>query len=308
MRQFIFSFCSRKKFTALSSSLFSARTSSALLLILTTILFATSVIAESRKTLPLWEAGAGILPFRADHYRGSPQNDWYQLPFPAYTIRGKNFEGENGYIRGHIMRFNEKLVLDLSFSLGLNVNSDADKLRKGMRNLDPTFELGPILRYYLWKSKDENHFLNFEMPYRAVYATNLTYIDHVGYYSIPYLNLLSKGTEKSWGWGSEFSIGPQYGSKSFHDRFYSVDTRDVTPTRSHFHSVAGYSGTQFMATFNKRIGDILLVPFFRYDYLNGAVYKNSPLYKNPNYTFFGVAVVWFFAHSKEEQSAPTMVR
>lgn len=260
------------------------------------------------KTLPLWEAGAGILPFRADHYRGSPQNDWYQLPFPAYTIRGKNFEGENGYIRGHIMRFHERLVLDLSFNLGLNVNSAADRLRKGMRNLDPTFEIGPILRYYLWKSEDETHFLNLEMPYRAVYATNLTYIDHVGYYSIPYLNLLSKGSEKSWGWGSEFSVGLQYGSKSFHDRFYAVDSSDVTSTRPYFHSVAGYSGTQFMATFNKRIGDILLVPFFRYDYLNGAVYKNSPLYKNPNYTFFGVAVIWFFAHSKEQQSAPTMVK
>lgn len=265
-------------------------------------------LKATTSSLPLWEAGVGVLPFRADHYRGSPQNDWYQLPFPAYTVRGKNFEGENGYIRGHIMRLSESLVLDLSFSLGLNVNSDADRLRKDMENLDPTFELGPILRYYLWKSKDENHFLNIEMPYRAVYATNLTYIDHVGYYSIPYLNLLSKGTKSTWGWGSEFSIGLQYGSKSFHDRFYSVNSKDVTSDRPYFHSVAGYSGTQFMATFNKRIGDVLLVPFIRYDYLDGAVYKDSPLYKNPNYTFFGMAVVWFFAHSKEKQSAPTMVK
>jgi hypothetical protein len=136
------------------------------------------------------------------------------------------------------------------------------------------------------------------MPYRAVYATNLTYIDHVGYYSIPYLNLLSKGTKNTWGWGSEFSVGFQYGSKSFHDRFYSVNSNDVTPERPYFHSVAGYSVTQFMAKF----------PFIRYDYLDGAVYKESPLYKNPNYTFFGMAVVWFFAHSKEKQSAPTMVR
>ncbi len=264
--------------------------------------------ADASKTLPLWEAGAGFLPFRADHYRGSPQNDWYNIPFPAYTIRGKNIEGENGYIRGHITRLSENLVLDLSFSLGLNVNSDADRLRKNMRNLDPTFELGPILRYYLWKSQDGNHFVNLEMPYRAVYATNLTYIDHVGYYSIPYVNILSKASKKTWGWGSEFSIGPQYGSKSFHDRFYSVDSHDVTPERKYFHSVAGYSGTQFVANFNKRVGDFLFIPFFRYDYLNGAVYKNSPLYKNPNYTFFGVAVVWFFAHSKEKQGAPTMVK
>lgn len=278
------------------------------MLLIFVLFFSCFQLKATTSSLPLWEAGVGVLPFRADHYRGSPQNDWYQLPFPAYTVRGKNFEGENGYIRGHIMRLSESLVLDLSFSLGLNVNSDADRLRKDMENLDPTFELGPILRYYLWKSKDENHFLNIEMPYRAVYATNLTYIDHAGYYSIPYLNLLSKGTKSTWGWGSEFSIGLQYGSKSFHDRFYSVNTKDVTSERPYFHSVAGYSGTQFMATFNKRIGDVLLVPFIRYDYLDGAVYKDSPLYKNPNYTFFGMAVVWFFAHSKEKQGAPTMVR
>ena len=272
------------------------------------ILLASYLRAETTGDLPLWEAGAGLLPFRADHYRGSPQHRWYYLPFPAYTVRSKNIEGENGYIRGHIKRFNEKLVLDLSFSLGLNVNSQNDHLRQGMRDLDPTFELGPILRYYLWKSKDQNHFLNIEAPYRAVYGTDLTYLEHVGYYSIPYLNLLSKGTPSTWGWGSEFSVGVQYGSKGFHDRFYAVDTKDVTESRKYYHASSGYSGVQFMATFNRRLGDILIIPFFRWDYLDGAVYNESPLYKSAHYTFFGVGLVWFFAKSDKAQTAPTMVK
>ncbi len=266
------------------------------------------LFAQEKKQLPLWEVGAGFLPFRADHYRGSPQNKWYYFPFPAYVVRGKNIEAENGYIRKHIARLSDTLVLDLSFNLGLNVNSREDDLRKGMRNLDPTFELGPILRYYWWKSQDEKHFLNLEMPFRGVYATNLTYIDHVGYYSIAYLNLLSKATDSTWGWGSEFSIGPQFGSAGFHNRFYAVDSEDVTAERKYFHSVSGYSGTQFMATFNKRIGDFLILPFLRYDYLDGAVYKGSPLYKNAHYTFFGVGLVWYFSHSKDVQTAPTMVK
>jgi outer membrane scaffolding protein for murein synthesis (MipA/OmpV family) len=267
-----------------------------------------SLWASPSSELPLWELGVGMLNFRADHYRGSPQNKWYHLPFPAYTIRGKHIEGENGYIRGHIMKVSHDLVLDLSFNLGLGVNSEANDFRKGMEKLDPTFEVGPILRYYMWKSKDEAHFLNLEMPYRAVYATDLTYLDHVGYYSIPYLNLLSKGTRSTWGWGSEFSIGPQYGSSSWHNRFYAVNSSEVTSKRKYFHAVSGYSGTQFMAVFNRRYGDFLIIPFFRWDYLDGAVYKDSPLYKNGNYTFFGVGVVWYFAHSKERQSAPTMVK
>ena len=63
-----------------------------------------------------------------------------------------------------------------------------------------------------------------------------------------------------------------------------------------------------MATFNKRIGDFLILPFLRYDYLDGAVYKGSPLYKNAHYTFLGVGLVWYFSHSKDVQTAPTMVK
>lgn len=277
-----------------------------MLLIALTFLFSSLTFAD-QKTLPLWEAGVGLIPFRANHYRGSAENKWYFIPIPAYVVRGEKIEAENGYIRSHILRFNQDLVLDLSFSLGLNVSNE-NKLRKGMRELDPTFEVGPILRYYLWKSQNENHFLNIEMPYRAVYASDLTYLDHVGYYSIPYINLLSKGTEATWGWGSEISIGPQYGSSGFHNRFYAVDSQDVTNRRRYFHSVSGYSGTQFVAALNKRIKDVLIIPFFRYDYLDGAVYNQSPLYESPHYTFFGVSLVWFFAHSKEIQKAPTMVK
>jgi outer membrane protein len=272
------------------------------------VLLSLPTFADEQKELPLWEGGVGLLPFRASHYRGSPQSKNYLFPVPAYAVRGKNVEAENGYIRSHIVRLSPDAVLDLSFNLGLNVNSETDELRKGMDDLDPTFEVGPIFRYYMWKSEDEKHFLNFEWPYRAVYATNLTYIDHVGYYSIPYLNLLSRATDSTWGWGSEFSIGPQWGSSGYHNRFYAVDTQDVTNRREYYHARKGYSGTQFVATLNKRIGDFSIIPFFRWDYLDGAVYNDSPLYGSPHYTFYGLSVVWFFAHSKKGQQAPTMVK
>lgn len=277
------------------------------MLLIVLFYFFSPTSSQAAKELPLWEAGVGFVPFRADHYRGSPQNKWYFIPFPAYVVRGEKVEAENGYVRSHIARLSEDLVLDLSFSLGLNVSRE-NELREGMRQLDPTFEVGPILRYYMWKSQDNNHFLNVEMPYRAVYASDLSYLEHVGYYSIPYLNLLSKGTDATWGWGSEISIGPQYGSSGFHNRFYAVDSHNVTNRRRYYHSVSGYSGTQFVAAFNKRIKDVLIIPFFRYDYLDGAVYNESPLYKNAHYTFFGVSLVWFFAHSEKKQGAPTMVK
>lgn len=268
----------------------------------------SQVFAEvPRKPLPLWEVGAGVLPFRADNYRGSPQHKWFLFPLPAVTIRGKNVESENGFIRGHIKKFGN-LTVDLSFNLGLNVSGGGDHLRRGMDGLDPTFEIGPMIRYYMWKSKNGNHFLNLEAPYRAVYATDLSYIDHVGYYSIPYLNFLSRPSEETFGWSSEISLGPQYGSSGFHNRFYAVNTKDVTPDRRYYHSRSGYSGTQFSWALSKRMENFLLIPFFRYDYLDGAVYRKSDLYKNPHYTMFGAAIVWFFAASDKKQEAPTMVK
>ncbi len=266
-----------------------------------------SVSHAKDQELSLWEFGVGALPFRADNYRGSPQNKWYLFPLLSYTYRGRNVEAENGYVRGHILRAGN-FTLDLSFSIGLNVNSDADRLRNGMEDLDPTFELGPMARYYLWRSADNNHFLNLEMPYRAVYTTNLTYVDHVGYYSIPYLNYLTRARSATGGWATELSLGPQYGSGNYHDHFYGVNPRQVTSTREAYRGKRGYGGVSASVIVSKRIGQVLVLPFFRYDYLDGAVYQDSPLFKNRHYTFFGVGLIWYFARSARAQEAPTMVK
>ncbi len=268
--------------------------------------FALSARAEVQE-LRLWEFGVGALPFRADNYRGSPQNKWYLFPLVSYTYRGANVEAENGYVRGHIFR-SGNLTLDLSFSIGLNVNSDADRLRNGMEDLDPTFELGPMVRYYLWRSRDNNNFLNLEMPYRAVYTTNLTYVDHVGYYSIPYLNFLTRARSATGGWAAEFSLGPQYGSGNYHNHFYGVSSGDATATREPYRGRRGYGGVSTGVILSKRIGQVLVLPFFRYDYLDGAVYQDSPLFQNRHYTFFGVGLIWYFARSARAQEAPTMVK
>lgn len=270
------------------------------------LLISKNLFAEN-KELPLWELGVGALPFRADNYRGSPQNKWYLFPLISYSYRGRNVEAENGYVRGHIIKAG-KFTLDLSLSLGLNVNSDSDRLRNGMRDLDPTFELGPILRYYLWKSEDENHFVNLEMPYRAVYTSNLKYVDHVGYYSIPYIHYLTRARQETYGWAAELTIGPQYGSAGYHHHFYGVNSEDENAERRSYSGKRGYGGTSLGMVISKRLGQFLVLPFFRYDYLDGAVYQDSPLFKNRHYTFFGVGLIWYFARSAREQEAPTMVK
>lgn len=271
------------------------------------LILSQSVSAGVTGKLPLWEAGVGMLNFRQDRYRGSADHTWYNWPLPAFIYRGKDVEAENGFIRGHFFK-TEKFTLDLSFSLGLNVDSDKDTLRKNMRDLGPIFELGPMFRYYLWKSEDGNHFLNFEMPYRAVYATDGKKVEHVGYYSIPYLAYNSRPTENTFGIASELSVGASYGSTNYHDYFYGVRNKEATPTRSPYQAASGYSGFQVAGVFTKRFNNFLVTPFVRYDYLEGVAYQNSPLFKNRHYTQFGVLLVWYFYQSDRRMEAPTIVK
>jgi outer membrane scaffolding protein for murein synthesis (MipA/OmpV family) len=262
---------------------------------------------SATKELPLWEFGLGALPFRADNYRGSPQHKWYLFHLVSYTYRGKNVEAENGYVRGHLIKY-KNFTFDLSFSIGLNVNSDSDRLRKGMKDLDPTFEIGPMLRYYLWKSKDDHHYINLEMPYRAVYTSDLSYIDQIGYYSIPYINYLTRARDSTFGWAAEVSLGPTYGSAGYHHHFYGVNSRDATPERPLYQGKRGYGGTSLGVILSKRLGEVLMIPFLRYDYLDGAIYQDGPLFKNRHYTMYGLAFIWYFSRSSRAREAPTMVK
>jgi outer membrane protein len=271
------------------------------------ILSSLKTYSKTPTTLPLWEVGVGTLNFRSDHYRGSAEHNYYFWPIPAFIYRGANVEADNGFFRKHFIK-NDKYTLDLSISLGLNVDSDHDSLRKGMDDLGPIFEVGPMFRYYLWKSKDGTHFLNFEMPYRAVYATDLKTVQHVGYYSIPYLTLISKASPDTFHFSTEFSAGVSYGSGNYHDYFYGVSENDVTAQRPHYTGVRGYSGFQLAAVVSRRFDNFLVTPFIRYDNLEGVAFQNSPLFKNRHYTQFGVALIWYFQQSSEKQGAPTLVR
>lgn len=276
-------------------------------LILMLTLSSLNSYAKTPAILPLWEVGAGVLNFRTDHYRGSAQNNWYHWPIPAFIYRGKDVEADNALIRRHIFK-REKYTIDLSFNFGLNVNSDRDALRKGMPDLGPIFEVGPMFRYYLWKSKDGTHFLNFEMPYRAVYATDLKKVEHVGYYSIPYLALISKASPDTFSFSTEFSAGVSYGSTNYHDYFYGVSRKYATPERNHYSGVSGYSGFQLAAVVSRRFNNFLVTPFIRWDYLDKVAFQNSPVFKNRNYTLFGLAFTWYFFQSDKGQEAPTLVR
>ncbi len=250
--------------------------------------------------LSLWEGGLGLLNFEAPHYRGSKQKKDYIWPLPYFIIRGDKIQAESSVVRGNFYR-TERYSLDLSSNAGLNVNSKDNRKRQNMPNIDNSFELGVLFRYFLWKDNNKENMLNFEMPLRSVFVTNFKSIDHIGYFSIPYLNFLSRPQPWNGFWSMEFSIGPMYGSKKLHNYYYSIAPDFSNPERPVYDAKSGYSGTQIALVMSKRIKKLLIFPWIRYDNLKGAAFIDSPLIETNHYVMGGIGLVYFFAQSNSLQ-------
>jgi outer membrane protein len=257
--------------------------------------------------LPLWEAGAGMLNFRAPHYRGSKQHKDYYWPLPYAIIRGEKVQADNSFMRGNFY-LSKKLSIDLSLNAGLNVNSKDNRIRQGMPNIDNSFEIGPMVRFFLWKSENEDNIFNLEMPLRSVFTTNFKSINHIGFFNIPYFNYISAPQPWNLFWAIEASIGPMFASKKYHNYYYKISENYALPERPFYESKSGYSGLQGSIMATKRYKNWLFFPFIRYDYLKGAAFEDSPLIETQHYRLYGFGIVYFFGHSKERQGNIYQVR
>ena len=247
-------------------------------------------MVQSNKKL---EWGAGVLSFRGNHYRGSDQAKNYFYPLPYFVYTSEKIEAEPSFIRGTFYK-NDWFALKLSIIVGLNVESEKNNARKGMSEIDYTFEAGPMVIFKLFQSQDKTHTLNFEVPFRQVHATDLTYIDPIGFFAVPYLNYIRKATSAWYNWSMELSVAAMWGSRKYHDYYYGVSPQFATNERPSYRGQAGYSGIQTTIVFNKRWKELVFVPFFRWDQLSGVAFNDSPLFKKPNYFIGGLGFFWLF--------------
>jgi outer membrane protein len=239
------------------------------------------------------EWGAGIVPLRLNHYRGSDQFKNYYIPSPYFSYKSERVEAEPSFVRGVLFR-NDLITLKISLMLGLSVESEENRAREGMPDLGYIFEMGPMIIFKLWESPAGNHLLTFEMPVRQVFATDFESVEPVGIFAVPFLNFISLPQKYTLGWRSEFSVAAMYGNKSYHDYFYTVRKRYATEERPAYHASSGYSGIQLAWILHRKIGSILLIPFMRYDYLKYAVFEESPLVKTRHYFAFGLGTFYLF--------------
>jgi outer membrane protein len=268
---------------------------------LTALLFACCAGHAFAAEKPLWELGAGISALSLPDYRGSDQTSLYAIPFPYLIYRGEFLKADRHGIRGTFFG-SDRIELNLSLGASLPVNSDDNRARQGMPDLQPTVELGPSLDLNLWRTPDRRTRLDLRLPVRTA-VTVKGGMDDIGWVFSPRLNLDIADVAGLAGWNMGLLAGPMYGSERNHDYFYSVAPQYATADRPAFDAKGGYAGSQFMMTMSKRYPKYWLGAFVRWDSLKGAVFADSPLVKSEDYFAAGVGIAWILGESSTRVEA-----
>jgi outer membrane protein len=245
---------------------------------------------------PLWELGAGLAALQMPDYRGSDHNRRYLLPYPYFVYRGDVLRIERERISGRIFE-TERLLLDISFNGGVPVKSSDNPDRRGMADLDPTFEAGPSLSITLMEDRQDRYKLKLTVPVRAVFSTDFSSVRHEGWVFHPRLSFEKADMIPGSGVNVGLSAGPMFADQGYHRYYYTVDPAFATSSRAPYDAGGGYSGSTFTVGLNKALNPFILNAFVSLDYLKGAVFEESSLVKTRSSWMCGFTVSWIFLKS-----------
>jgi outer membrane scaffolding protein for murein synthesis (MipA/OmpV family) len=245
---------------------------------------------------PLWELGAGLFFLQMPDYRGSNENRRYILPYPYFVYRGEVLRVEKERISGRIFE-TDRLLLDISGHGSAPVSSSDNPDRRGMEDLDPTFEIGPSLKVTLLENRQDRYKLTFTLPIRAAFSTDLSSVRHEGWVFHPRLVFEKADMVAGSGLNLGISAGPMFADRGYHRYFYGVDPPYATPSRPAYEAGGGYSGSTLTVGLSKNLKPFIVSAFVSVDFLQGAVFEESPLLKNKYSVMAGFAVSWVFLKS-----------
>lgn len=259
------------------------------------LLLLTSLPSVAQETKPLWELGMGAGVLHLPDYRGADRSRSYVLPVPYIVYRGDYIKADKGGIRSTLFD-NENVELNLSLNATLPVNSQDNPTRAGMPDLKPTVEVGPTIDVTLWHNPGRDMKLDLRLPLRSSITVESS-PKAVGWLFSPGLNLDIKNPAGLDGWNLGMAAGTIFTSQKYNDYFYAVRAPYVTAARPAYDSSGGYAGAQFTLAMSKRFQRYWVGGFVRYDNLHGAAFEDSPLVKQRNALWAGVAISWIFAES-----------
>jgi outer membrane scaffolding protein for murein synthesis (MipA/OmpV family) len=252
-----------------------------------------SAICEEK---PLWELGVGLGLLQMPDYRGSDENRLYLLPYPYVVYRGDILKIEEQRVSGQIFK-SDRISLDFSGYGAVPVKSSNNTARAGMPDLDPTFELGPALKIKLWESKADKYKLDLALPVRALFSMDFPSVSREGWVFGPRINFVKDDLIPDTGLNLGISAGPMFADSGYNAYFYTVEPAYATAERPAYSAGGGYSGSTLTVGLGKEYKQFIFNAFLSTDFLQGAVFENSPLVKRETSFMSGVSVSWIFFKS-----------
>jgi len=259
-------------------------------------LAASGAVAAER---PLWELGAGAAALRLPDYRGSDQSRGYLYPLPYVRYRGEllRVDDRRG-LAALLLLQRGRAELDVSLNASQPAPSSRNEARQGMPDLDPTLELGPVLKLTLWQDDARSRELSLQLPLRAAYAIDFPSARYTGVVFNPVLDWFARDTGPGGGWRLGLQAGPVFADARYHRYYYQVDPAFATATRPAYAAEGGYGGVQFTVSLSKRFASVWVGGFVRAHALNGATFEASPLVRRRGALLAGIGVAYVFAESK----------
>jgi len=266
------------------------------------ILFFPPGISFGQEEKPLWELGMGVGLLYMPDYRGSDESRFYALPYPYFVYRGDIIKVDRQKISGKVFK-TDRILLDVSIYGSVPVKSSKNSARTFMEDLDATFEVGPALDITLLESRQKQYSLKLLLPVRAVFSTDFESVAHEGWVISPRLNFEKRDIIPNTGLRLGVSLGPMFADGGYHDYYYTVEPVYALPWRLAYDAGGGYSGTILTVGLGKSYRQFKFNAFVSADFLDGAVFENSPLMKTQTSIMSGVSVSWVFLKSKDTVNA-----
>lgn len=260
-----------------------------LTIFITQLLFAT----QARKRKPLYAFGLGGFYSVLPDYPAANDFQARSLVIPFIRYRGETFRSDDEGTRAIFGR-DSKFKMELSFGGSFPTNSEGNKARDGMDDLDWTFEVGPRIVYEFYKN--ENGRVRVQLPLRVASVTDFSYWKIQGYRYGPEFQY-----EKIFTPNFEFNywMSMNYLDEGLSDYFFEVPGKDARIGRREYDSPGGFLGYDHAISFMIRHKDLRIFLGAVYSDYRETMVKNSPLFKNAENTITFIGFSYIFSKSDQ---------
>lgn len=247
---------------------------------------------EKKPTVSELEIGVGYGFGSVADYPAADEYSRKTVLLPLIVYRGDILKSdqEEG-TRAELFK-SQEVEINLSFGARFNSDSENNKARIGMPNLNYILETGPSLNYKLWRLPKVAS-LTLQIPLRLTFETDFRKTDFLGFVFEPELrfqkiNFLVPNLTAS------TSVAVEFFSERVANYYYQVENVYVTADRAAYNAKAGLASLS--------VGQSFLYEYNRFNFIFGASHSYfgksentaSPLYKSDTNTSIFAAVAWFF--------------